>query len=115
MAGFPAAIGLHFLAWAGGGLQVWIGARLLGQDLTLAQAIALESLVYAGRAIFFFIPAGVGVQEAGIVALGALMKIDPAHTLAIALLLRGRDLICGAPGLLAWLAVERAGGAETKG
>lgn len=103
---FHAACGLHLLAWAMGGLQLWAGSHLLGFGLDLRQAIALESLVYAGRALFFFIPGGVGVQEAGFLGTGAAMGVPAADALAFALLFRARDAVAGAPSLVAWALCE---------
>lgn len=103
---FPAAVGLHLLAWTLGGLQLWAGSHLLGFGLDLRPAIALESLVYAGRALFFFIPGGVGVQEAGFLGIGAAMGVPAADALAFALLFRARDAVAGAPALIAWALCE---------
>lgn len=108
LAGVNACIGLHLAAWILGGIGVWIGSQLMGFGLSLPQAISIECLVYAGRALFFFIPAGVGVQEAGFVAIGALMNIAAADALALALLLRVRDVICGVPALGTWAYLEGA-------
>jgi uncharacterized membrane protein YbhN (UPF0104 family) len=105
--GFLGAFALHLAGWLMEAVQLWIGARILGVDLGPAQAVAMSAVVYAGKALFFFIPAGVGVQEVGFVSVGALMNIPPAEALALSLLLRARDAICGAPGLLAWLWLER--------
>lgn len=99
--GLPLCTALHFLAWVMGGVQIWMAASALGLELTLYEAIAIESAAYAGRAILFFVPAGLVTQEAGIVAAGLLFGLTPAESLAIALVLRLRDLLFGVV-LLAW-------------
>jgi hypothetical protein len=100
-AGFPLCMLLHFIAWLAGGLQIWMAALALGFDLTLYEAIAIESAAYAGRALFFFIPAGLVSQEAGLVAAGLLFGLAPAEALALGFVLRLRDLLM-ASGLLLW-------------
>jgi hypothetical protein len=100
-AGLPAALALHFVAWIMGGVQIWMAAQALGFEITLYEGIALESAAYAGRAILFFIPAGLVTQEAGLVAAGLIFGLAPAEALALGLVLRLRDVVLGAP-LLAW-------------
>lgn len=100
-AGLPASMGLHFVAWLAGGVQIWMAARALGFEVSLYHGIALESAAYAGRAILFFIPAGLVTQEAGLVAAGLIFGLAPAESLALGLVLRLRDVVLGVP-LLVW-------------
>ncbi len=100
-AGLPASLALHFVAWIMGGVQIWMAGQALGFDISLYEGIALESAAYAGRAILFFIPAGLVTQEAGLVAAGLIFGLSPAEALAIGLVLRLRDVVLGAP-LLVW-------------
>jgi hypothetical protein len=116
--GMPAAIGLHLLAWAMGGIQLWLAAWALGSDLGLFDAIVIESAAYAGRAILFFIPAGLAIQEAVLVVAGLAFGLAPEQSLALALVLRLRDLVFGVP-LLLWPLLEyrhraRRGGLGTE-
>lgn len=99
--GMPLSTGLHFLAWIMGGVQVWMAAQALGTGLSLYEAIAIESAAYAGRAILFFVPAGLVTQEAGLIAAGLVFGMSPAQGLALALVLRLRDVVFGLP-LIAW-------------
>jgi hypothetical protein len=103
--GLPAATALHFVAWIFGGVQVWMAARALNLELSLFDAIAMESAAYAGRGILFFIPAGLVTQEAGLVAAGLVFGIAAPQSLALGLVLRLRDVIFGLP-LLVWPAYE---------
>lgn len=100
-AGMPLSTGLHFLAWVMGGVQIWMAAQALGFEIDFYEAIAIESAAYAGRAILFFIPAGLGSQEAGLVAAGLIFGLSPAESLALGFVLRLRDVVFGVP-LLAW-------------
>lgn len=102
----PLAILLHLLAWAMGGIQVWLSARALGFPLNLFDAIVLESAAYAVRAILFLIPAGIGVQEAGFIMAGLAFGLTAEQALALSLVLRLRDALLGVPVLLAWPVAE---------
>ncbi len=109
--GFPLSLALHFVAWMAGGVQIWMAALALGFALTLYEAIAIESAAYAGRALFFFIPAGLVSQEAGLVAAGLLFGLSPAEALALGFVLRLRDLAMAAALLLwPWLEWRRRTG-----
>ena len=98
--GFPIALGLHFIAWAMGGVQIWMVAQALAVPLDLFSAIVIESAAFAVRGAAFFIPAGLGVQEATLVFAGLAFGLDPAQSIAIALVLRLRDIAFGLPLLL---------------
>ncbi|MEO6715891.1 MAG: lysylphosphatidylglycerol synthase domain-containing protein [Novosphingobium sp.] len=103
--GMPTSLLLHVVGWLAGGVQLWMAALALGYDLTLYESIAVESSAYAGRAMFFFIPAGLVTQEAGLVAAGLLFGLSAPQALALGLILRLRDALM-ALGLLAWPFLE---------
>ena len=111
--GVVIAIILHFIAWAIGGLQLWAAAQVLGIPLDLFPAIVIESAAYAARAIIFFIPAGLAVQEGALIFACAAFGIGTVPALALALVLRLRDVICGLP-LLYWPMLEYRHIARTK-
>jgi putative membrane protein len=97
---------LHFIAWVGNGAVVWLGFRLIGAQIDLAAALAIESLVYAIRSAGAFIPNALGVQEGAYLVLGPLFGVSPDMALAISVLKRARDIAIGVPVLLAWQAAE---------
>jgi uncharacterized membrane protein YbhN (UPF0104 family) len=68
--------------------------------------IAIESLLAALRAVTVFIPASIGVQEAGYAALAPVFGMGPEIGLAVSLLKRARDVFLGIPVLLIWQLVE---------
>lgn len=111
--GMVIAIILHFVAWSIGGLQLWAAAQVLGIPLDLFPAIVIESAAYAARAIIFFIPAGLAVQEGALIFACAAFGIGTVPALALALVLRLRDVICGLP-LLYWPMLEYRNIARTK-
>ncbi|MDE2302384.1 MAG: flippase-like domain-containing protein [Sphingomonadales bacterium] len=108
--GFPTAIGWHFLGWGMGGVQLWLAARMLGVPLSPFAAVAVDSTAYGLRGIAFFVPAGVVLQEAGLVGAGLVFGLAPAQALALALALRLRDVVLGS-SILAWPLLEWRRGA----
>jgi putative membrane protein len=99
------------LAWqvAGlcvGTLETWLALRWLGTPVSLATALALESLTQAIRHFVFFVPSGLGVQEAGLMAFGHMLGIHSDAALALSLVKRAREILFGVPALLAWQWVE---------
>ena len=101
-----AAMLLHLVAWTMGAVQVWVAARLLGTTISFGDCVALESLVYALRAAAFIVPMAAGVQEGGFLLVGKVIGLDPTQALALSLILRARDVIVGAPGVILWYAAE---------
>jgi putative membrane protein len=101
-----AAISVHLLAWAASAAGVWLALRAAGVHIGLAPILAIESLVGAVRSAAFAAPMGIGVQEASYALLGPLFGLGPELSLAVSLLKRARDLLIGAPALLAWQILE---------
>lgn len=90
-------------------VEVWLAFWWLGRPIGVIDAIALESLAQGARAAAFFIPAGVGAQEGGLVAAGLLLGLPGDVLLLVALVKRARELLVGGAALLAWQAEEAHG------
>jgi putative membrane protein len=98
---------LAALAWqlAGillGSVETWFALRLLGNPVDPWVAVTLESLTTTLRNFVFFVPAGLGVQEVGLVLFGQLVGVDPQIAVALSLAKRLRELVFGLPALLSW-------------
>ena len=106
----PARIGgallLHLIAWTTGAAQIWLIGRAIGAPVSLWDGLALHGLVCAARSAFFLVPWAAGVQEGGFLLVGAMMHLSPATAIATSLVLRGRDVVLGAPAILIWYAAE---------
>lgn len=100
------AFSLHELAWLLGSFETWIALWLMGMPVSATEAIILESLNQALRGAAFAVPNGLGIQEGGFIALGALFGIPPEAALALSFVKRVPDLAIGLPGLLAWYWLE---------
>jgi putative membrane protein len=96
----------HCLGWVAGAGEAWLALWLLDAPIGLGEVLILESLAFALRSAAFAVPAGVGVQEGGYVALGAVFGLGPEIGLALSLLKRAREVLLAVPALLAWKLVE---------
>ena len=85
-----------------GTLETWLALRWLAHPITLANALALESVVQAVRSFMFIVPASMGVQEAGLIALGALLGVSGPAAVALSLAKRLREIVFGLPVLIGW-------------
>jgi putative membrane protein len=93
---------LHLLAWIGAGGGTFLSFRLVGGQISLLNAIALEALLCTIRSIAAFVPAAIGVQEAGYAMLAPLFGLPAEMGLAVSLLKRAREIVLGVPALLYW-------------
>ena len=97
---------LQFVAWISGAFEIWFAMRLFGRPVNTSTALALESVTQAVRHLAFVIPAGIGVQEAGLVMFGQLLGISGELALAVSMAKRMREVLCGLPPLLSWQWLE---------
>jgi len=100
------SVALHLLGWCASGLWLWVVFRALGIALSPISAIAIQSLLEGLRSAMVFIPAAIGIQEAGYAALVPLFGLAPETGLAISILRRARDIAIGVPVLLIWQLAE---------
>ncbi len=97
-----AATAVHLFGWIAKGIGNWLAFHLLGADLSLLDALAIEGLLHALLIPAFIVPGYAGVQEAGYAGLGALFGLAPEISIGVSLLRRARDVALGIPILLAW-------------
>ena len=94
--------------WVIEAVETLIALRLVGAPIGFTEALAIEVLVSLLRSIAFVLPSGIGVQDAGYIALLAAFGIPDAATTGVAFLIikRARELfwIAIGYGVLALLA-----------
>jgi glycosyltransferase 2 family protein len=102
----PAKVGLsvlfHCAGWVASALSTWIALFLMGVHARIWPVLAIESLVCAVRSVAFWVPNGLGVQEAAYAAIAPLFGIGAEIGLAVSILKRARDIAVGTPILLVW-------------
>lgn len=96
----------HLIAWIGTGIGTWLAFRLVGAEISLLDALALEALLCTLRSLAAFVPAGIGIQEGGYAALAQLFGLPAEAGIAVSLLKRAREIVLGIPALLYWQSVE---------
>ena len=101
---------LHLCCWCLGAGEAWVLFRLLGEDLTLSQALAIDGTVVGLRTFGFMVPAAAGVQEVSYMLAAAVFGIPPAAAIAASFARRARDLVLGV-GTLGIAAVGNASSA----
>ena len=104
---------LQFIGWIGSGLWLWVVLMTIGFDHVFWTAIAIQALVEGLRSALVFVPASLGVQEAGYAALAPVFGLPPEIGLAVSLIRRARDIVVAVPVLLVWQLVETRRAART--
>jgi glycosyltransferase 2 family protein len=90
------------LEWVVEGIETLIILRCLGVPIGVGEALALDGLGSLLRALAFFVPAGLGIQDAfQVMLLGSLGTTDPMATgMAFIVIKRTKEVIWIAIGLL---------------
>jgi putative membrane protein len=96
----------HSAAWVLGAVEIAGVLWLLGVNVTLAEALVIESLAQALRNAGFMLPGALAVQEGAIIGAAALVGVPPGPALAVALVRRAREVVISLPGLIAWQRAE---------
>ncbi len=97
---------LQFAALVSGSLEIWFVLRVVGHPIDLLTAVIMESSMQAVRHVVFFVPAGIGVQEAALIEIGSTLGVGNELALTVSLAKRLREILCGVPSLVSWLLVE---------
>ena len=97
---------LHLAGWIAGAGEAWIALWFMGNPVSFADALVIESMVYALRTGAFIVPWAVEVQEGGYILAGALFGLPPQLALGLSLLKRAREIVTGAPVLIIWQCLE---------
>lgn len=106
----PAKLGrsfaCHLISWLLGGFEVMLALHLVGVSVDFREALIIESLGQAFRAVGFAIPGALGVQEGGYIIVCGLFGISPQAAIGLSLLKRIREVALGIPALIAWQVIE---------
>jgi uncharacterized protein (TIRG00374 family) len=84
-------------AWLVEAVETYVLCRLVGIDLAPTSVLAMEACVVFARNITFFVPAGLGVQDAGYLAFFAAYGVAAPAATAFVILKRVKEL--------AWIAI----------
>ena len=91
------------LSLLGGAGEFWVILRLLHEPASLRLVVMLETLVQALQSAAFIVPGALGIQEGGLVAVGAAAGLSAEVALAVSLIRRVRQVGVSLPVLLVWM------------
>ena len=95
-------------AWFTEAGETYLLLLVIGVDLPVLYVLTMEAVVVFTRNLAFFVPAGLGVQDAGYLAfLGAFGVDTTASAPAFVLLKRGKELVWIAAGYFLFLRLTR--------
>jgi putative membrane protein len=97
---------LQFAALLSASFEIWFALRVFGHPVGADSALILESMTQAIRHVAFVVPAGLGVQEAGLVIFGHALGISGELALAVSMTKRLREALWGLPSLMSWQWLE---------
>lgn len=100
------SFGWQLAGLVAGSSETWLALRLLGHPVSITTAMAIESLIQAAKSAFFMVPAGVGVQEAGLIGIGRWFGLDAELALTLSIVKRMREIVFGLPALAVWQWIE---------
>ena len=92
---------IHAVAWATGGLEIYIVMRLLGTDVPLVTSLVIEALAGGVKFASFMVPASLGALEGGYVAFFGAFGFSAASGLSFVLVRRLREMVWAGLGFLA--------------
>lgn len=99
---------VHAIAWATGGLEIYIVMRLLGTDVPLLTALIIESFAGGVKFASFMVPASLGALEGGYVAFFEAFGLSATGGLSFVLVRRLREMAWAGVGFVALGASGRA-------
>jgi putative membrane protein len=98
---------LHLVGWFSQVVETWLVLAVLGTPIRWAQALVIESLTATARGAAFFVPGGLGVQEASVVGLGRYLGLPVEVAVVIGVVKRCRELVVGLPAVIWWAYTEK--------
>ncbi len=104
-----AATAWEFASLTLGAFENYLALRLLGHPVDLITALTLEAVTQTVRRLFFMMPGGLGVQEAGLVVFAPLLGVPADFAIALSLTKRMREVLFGVPALVSWHWLEKIG------
>jgi hypothetical protein len=102
-----AAVACFLGAWSVGVVEAWLILRFLRAPVSWGTAFAIESLSVLIETAFFFVPAKMGTQEGGKVAIFAALGLGAAKGFSMGFVRRLRELAWAFAGLVSFAALER--------
>lgn len=103
---FAVSVWWRALSWGVGAAEIWLALHFQGVEISVADALMIESIIVTIRSAAFAVPGGLGLQEGGLLLLGQMIGLSPQTALALALIKRVREVAVGLPALAVWWLAE---------
>ena len=101
------ALIFRILGWLGGAFEIYVFLWIIGYDPNIIDVIVIESFSGIIRAVAFFIPAGIGVQELAFIIVGDFVGLNSETSFSIALGRRVREILVGLPAITSWFFLKK--------
>ena len=101
------ALIFRILGWLGGAFEIYVFLWIIGYDPNIIDVIVIESFSGIIRAVAFFIPAGIGVQELAFIIVGDFVGLNSETSFSIALGRRVREILVGLPAITSWFLLKK--------
>lgn len=98
---------LLLAAWLVETGETYVLCRLVGIDLDVSHVLAMEAAVVFARNAAFFVPAGLGIQDAGYLAFLSAFGVAAPLAAAFVVVKRSKELVWIAIGYVVLLVLER--------
>ena len=97
----------RILGWLGGAFEIYIFLLIIGFEPKVIDVIIIESFSGIIRAVAFFIPAGIGIQELAFIIVGDFVGLNPEISFTIAIGRRIREVLVGLPAIITWFLMNK--------
>lgn len=95
---FLASTVAYLSGWLLDATEIYLVSRLLGQPVSVSQALVVEAFVGVAKVMGMWVPGAMGVQEGGILLIGRTAGLPDSLCLAYAVLRRAREVVFVAAG-----------------
>ena len=97
------ALFFRLVGWLAGAFEIYIFLLIIDVHISFIDVILIESFTGIIRAIAFFVPAGIGIQELAFVVIGSYVGLNPSVAFSVAIGRRVRELLVGIPAIVSWI------------
>ena len=97
------ALFFRLIGWLAGAFEIYVFLLIMDVNASILDVILIESFTGIIRAIAFFVPAAIGIQELAFVAVGNFVGLSPSVAFSVAIGRRVREFLVGIPAIASWL------------
>ena len=99
------ALFFRLVGWLAGAFEIYVFLLIMDIPVSIIDVILIESFTGIIRAIAFFVPAGIGIQELAFVVIGNYVGLDSSVSFSVAIGRRVREFLVGIPAIVTWFII----------